>query len=152
MDVTKTRNRFQGDIDGFVSGSMEMAKGGTGSVHTICPVELHINGNRAVSESIGSISIRFSYNGLLFISRLECVDGKWKLLTLEAIYDRDSIIPTLPSFQPGELPVPKGGRESYKCITWVLSQKGFKIKQDLPGVDEPHRYIGLMKEHLEWLF
>ena len=66
MDVTKTRNRFQGDIDGFVSGSMEMAKGGTGSVHTICPVELHINGNRAVSESIGSISIRFSYNGLLY--------------------------------------------------------------------------------------
>jgi hypothetical protein len=68
-----TRNRFQGNIDRFVSGSREMAKDGTGAVHTICPVDLHINDNKALSESTGSISIRFSYNGLLY----DCVSYDW---------------------------------------------------------------------------
>lgn len=160
MDVTKAQTRFQGAIDGFVSGSRDMATGGTGAVHTIRPVEIHINGNKALSESTGSISIRFRHNGLQydcvsstrFISRLECVDGEWKLLTLDAIYDRDYIMPTLPSSGSVDLPLPKDGRESYKCVAWVLSQKGFEVKQDLPGVDDTPSCTRLMEEHLEWLF
>lgn len=137
-----------------------MATGGTGAVHTICPVEVHINGNKALSESTGSINIRFPYMGqqfdlvsfTRFISRLEYVDGGWKLLTLEAIYDRDCITPTLPSSRPVDLPLPKEGRDSYKCVSWVLSQKGFKVKQDLPGVDDPPSCTRLMEESMKWLF
>jgi hypothetical protein len=136
-----------------------MATGGTGAIHTICPVEVHLNANKAVTESTGSISIRFSYNGVQydcvsftrFISRLECVHGDWKLLTLEAIYDRDYIMPTVPPSESVNLPLSENGRESYKCISWVLSQKGFDVKQDLPGVDDPSSCTRLIKEHLEWL-
>lgn len=137
-----------------------MATGGTGAIHTICPVEVQINGNKALSESTGSISIRFRHNGVeydcvsltRFISRLECVDGKWKLLTLEAIYERDYITPTVPSSESVKLPLPKNGRDSYKCIAWVLSQKGFKIKEDLPGVDDPSTCTRLMEDNRNWLF
>ncbi|KAJ5632772.1 hypothetical protein N7490_009111 [Penicillium lividum] len=95
---------FQGNIDGFVSGSKGMATGGTGAVHTICPIETHVHGNKALSESTGSIAIRFQHHGGLFdcvsytrfISRLEVVNGEWKLLTLDAIYERDSIMPVVP--------------------------------------------------------
>ncbi|CAI7670863.1 unnamed protein product [Penicillium pancosmium] len=150
---------FQGDIDGFVAGSEGMTTGGTGAVHTICPVEVHVNGNKALSESTGSISIRFSFNGVeydcvsltRFLSRLEYVDSEWKLLTLEAIYDRDYITPTVPVSVPAEIPLPKEGRASYRCISWLLSQKGFKIKQDLPGVDDPASCTKLMEESLTWL-
>ncbi|KAI5460725.1 hypothetical protein BGZ63DRAFT_454925 [Mariannaea sp. PMI_226] len=161
-DASKTNiniSWFTGDIDGFVAGSRGMAQGGTNALHTICPVEVHVNGKKAVSESTGSITIRFEHNGqefdcvslTRFISRLECVDGEWKLLTLEAIYDRDYISPTTP-FAVSEPILPKGGRKSYKCIAWVLAQKGFAIKQDLAGVDDPASAEALMKQAFDWLF
>jgi hypothetical protein len=157
--VAETTYRFQGDIDGFVAGSKGMARGGTAAVHQIFPVEVYLNGgNKALTESTGSISIRFSYEGAQydcvsstrFISRLENVGGEWKLLTLDAIYDRDSITPVLPR-APVDFPFPPGARESYKCIAWVLSQKGFAIKDNLPGNDSPASCEQLMKEGFEWL-
>lgn len=138
--------RFQGDIDGFVDGSRRMAQGGTGAIHTICPVEVHLNGEKAVSESTGSISIRFEHEGhefdcvsiTRFVSRLQKVTGEWKLLTLEAIYERDYIMSIMPS-PSARLDVPSlsAGRQSYKCIAWLLSKKGFAVAQDLPGTDRP---------------
>ncbi|KAE8370740.1 hypothetical protein BDV27DRAFT_140330 [Aspergillus caelatus] len=133
---------FQGDVDGFVNGSQSMTSRGTGTVHTICPIEVHLMGDKAVTGSTGSISIPFSYEGqqydcnsfTRFISRLQKVDGKWNLLMLEAIYDRDSIASVLPSAQV-DCRIPLGSRESYKCSAWLLGQKGFNIKQDLPAVD-----------------
>ncbi|KAI9367264.1 hypothetical protein BJX61DRAFT_321457 [Aspergillus egyptiacus] len=149
---------YQGDIDGFVRGSEGMATGGTGAVHTICPVEVHLNGDKALSESTGSISIRFPFEGVQydcvsftrFISRLQKIDGHWKLLTLEAIYDRDTITPVLRGTS-ASFPIAAGTRESYKCIAWCLSQKGFKIKEDLPGTDDPASCDKLMKESFDWL-
>ncbi|GKZ95767.1 hypothetical protein AnigIFM59636_009775 [Aspergillus niger] len=149
---------YQGDINGFVRGSEDMAAGGTGAVHTICPVEVHLNGDKALTESTGSISIRFSYEGrqydcvsfTRFISRLQNVDGQWKLLTLEAIYDRDNITPVLPG-TPANIHIAPGTRESYKCIAWLLSQKGFKVKEDLPGGDDPASCDNLMQGAFKWL-
>ncbi len=153
-------SRFQGDIDGFVDGSRRMAQGGTNAIHNICPVEVHLNHDKAVSESTGSISIRFKHEGheydcislTRFVSRLEKVGNEWKLLTLEAIYERDYIRPTFPS--PAAtlaVSLPSGGRESYKCIAWVLSNKGFTIKQDLPGVDRPESCDEFMANSFAWL-
>ncbi|KAJ5756889.1 uncharacterized protein N7511_007071 [Penicillium nucicola] len=149
---------FQGNVDGFVNGSRNMTTGGTGTVHTICPIEVHLNADKALTESTGSISIRFDYQGqqydclsfTRFISRLQKVDGQWKLLTLEAIYDRDSITSVLPSAHV-DFGISPGSRASYKCIGWLLSQKGFKIKQDLPGVDDPSSCVKLMDGSFRWL-
>lgn len=135
-----------------------MATGGTGAMHTICPIEVHLKGNKALTESTGSISIRFEHLGNVydcvsftrFISRVECIDGEWKLLTLEAIYNRDSITPVIPC-TPVDFHLRKSSRESYKCIDWVLSQKGFKVKLDLPGVDDPIAVSRLMDEESHWL-
>lgn len=135
-----------------------MATSGTGALHTICPVEVHFHGEKAISESTGSISVRFQHEGVLldcvsytrFISRLEFVGNEWKLLTLDAIYDRDLITPVVPQ-KAVEFHFPDNARESYRCISWVLAQKGFSIKQDLPGVDNPASCTQLMETNLQWL-
>ena len=135
-----------------------MARSGTGAVHTICPVEVHLHGKKALSESTGSISIRFQHDGThfdcvsytRFISRLEFVGDEWRLLTLEAIYDRDLITPVIPQ-RTAEFHFPKNARKSYRCISWVLSQNGFSIKQVLPGIDDPTSCAQLMEASFKWL-
>ncbi|KAL5335040.1 hypothetical protein BJX70DRAFT_401927 [Aspergillus crustosus] len=136
-----------------------MVTGGTGALHSISPVEVQVNGDRALTKSTGSVSTRFTYKGrsydsvsiTRFISRLERVAGQWKLLTLEAIYDRDAITPVLPGATGDSLPDPQTARESYKCISWVLGLRGFEIKPDLPGVDDPESCARLMEESRRWL-
>ncbi|KAJ5096627.1 hypothetical protein N7456_007348 [Penicillium angulare] len=160
-DASKTRidiTWFQGDIDGFVSGSEGMVADGTNAIHTICPVEIHLNGKKALTESTGSISIRLQHGGESFecvsynrfISRLELVGDEWKLLSLEAIYIRDFITPVIPE-RTARFDLPENTRESYKCIAWVLSQKGFTVKQDLPGADDPASCARFMDANFTWL-
>lgn len=137
-----------------------MVQGGTGAVHSLCPVEVHLNGSKALSTSTGNIQVRFDHDGneydcisyTRFISCLERVDGAWKILSLECIYDRDMIHPVVPLEKPVSLPVNNERcRPSYKCLDWVLSRKHFKIKQDLPGSDLPESVAALMSERFFWL-
>jgi hypothetical protein len=125
-----------------------MSSGGTNALHKICPIEVSISssGTRAISESSGSITARFSQNNMQydctslcrFISRFERVEGQWKLLTLEAIYVRDLIAPAFPGKGESGLVVEglEERRESYRYLGWLLAQKGFEIRGDLPGVDD----------------
>jgi hypothetical protein len=148
-------------VDGFVSGSQEMAQRGASSSHTICPVVIHFDEKheKALSESTGSINSRFHVDGhdydcasyARFISRLEKVNGEWKILTLEAVYDRDTITPALPMFStPAKFDM-EGHRDSYRCIGWLLAGKGFEINRDLPGTDRPESVTRLMHEAFTWL-
>ncbi len=151
--------RFQGNIDGFVAGSQKMAASRARPMHTISPVEVHLRGKRAVTESTGSILVRFKHEGVeydctsytRFISRLEQVEGDWKILTLEAIYDRDTIQPVKPEGAAAKALVLDKARPSYQCLSWLLSQSGFKIDQTLPGVDIPGSGEELVSSCLSWL-
>jgi hypothetical protein len=148
-------------VDGFVSGSKEMAQRGASSSHTICPVVIHFDKKheKALAESTGSINSRFCIDGhdydcasyARFISRLEKVNGEWKLLTLDAIYDRDTITPALPMLStPAKFDM-EGHRDSYRCIGWLLAGKGFEVNRDLPGTDRPGSVTNLMDEAFIWL-
>ena len=140
--ANKRYTRFHGDIDGFVVAPRQMASDGTAAIHTLSPVEIHRNDSEAVSESTGSISTRFKQvdaefdcvSFTRFVSRLECVKGNWKLLTLEAIYERDHTMEVIPSACPA-ISLPQVPRNSYRSTSLVLSQKGFSIKQHLPEND-----------------
>lgn len=138
-----------------------MAQGGASSTHTICPVEIHFDDKRvkALAESTGSINSRFRMDGheydcasyARFISRLERVNGEWKMLTLEAIYDKDTITPALPMVSaPAKFDM-EGHRDSYRCIGWLLAGKGFQVNRDLPGTDRPESVTKFMDESFTWL-
>ena len=134
-----------------------VAKGAKGK-HSISPLEIHKSGNKAVSDSTGVISARFEHEGVeydlisyaRFVSRLERLDTEWKMLTLEAIYEKDTIQPVVPNTSKATFDL-GDSRASYKCLSWVLAQKGFSIDQDLPGPDVPGSTEKLMEGHLEWL-
>ncbi len=136
-----------------------MASSGASSSHVISPAEVHLNGDRAVSESSGTILARFTHNGRAydcvsygrFISRLERENSKWKLLTLEVIYDKDLIQPVLPGPGLDTISLDPASRASYQCLAWVLSNNGFSIDQALPGTDIPGSGEKLIAECLSWL-
>lgn len=136
-----------------------MAAGGSRSVHNISPALVRMNAERALAESVGSILVRFDYKGVeydltsytRFISRLERVDSQWKLLTLEALYEKDAIVPVLPNTKCLDFTPPDNSRESYKCLSWLLSQNGFTIDPTLPGADCPGSSETVIEEGVRWM-
>ena len=132
----------------------------TSSSHSVCPVEIRIRGRRAVSESTGSIMARFEHKGALydctsfgrFISRLELERRRWKLITLEVIYDRDTIYPVTPTLESKVICLDLNARLSYRCLAWVLDQNGFSINQDLPGTDRPGSGAVVIRSCIDWLY
>jgi hypothetical protein len=114
---------------------------------------------KALAESTGCINYRFRIDGhdydcasyARFLSWLEKVNGEWKMLRLEAIYDRDTITPALPMLMPPAKFHMEGHRDSYRCIGWLLASKGFEVNRHLPGTDRPESVTKLMDKSLSWL-
>jgi hypothetical protein len=166
--LAHTTERFSGTVDAFVAASQRMLASGTLSTHTIQPAEVEINGNKAIAASTGSVSVRATVDGVeyemvslvRFHSRLVlCPDDSqqwtWKLVSLEAVYDRDYVIPTThsgvtQSNPPIEIAV--DARESYKYLEWLLGNRGFFIARDLPGLDDESSVRKVMDEAQEWLW
>ena len=158
-------HRFSGTINGFVAGSQRMVASGTISSHTIQPAEIEINGDKALAASTGSVAVRAVVDGVeyemvslvRFYSRLSFCktdsESAWKLLTLEAVYDRDYVIPLDVSAKHSTpaIEVPPGARESYKYLDWMLSKRGFAIARDLPGLDDMESVQKVMDEAQVWL-
>jgi hypothetical protein len=145
-----------------------MASGGTEATHLIIPVEIHYNasGSKAVSESVGSITVHFSQADVQFdcmswarfVSKLQNVEGVgWRLCSLEAVYLRDSITPVVPGDtakvekEIHEMLRTGVGRETYKCLALVLQNGGFKVGDDMPGVDDPQSVKKCMEKVFEWI-
>jgi hypothetical protein len=141
-----------------------MSKGGTASLHTIQPVEVITNKNKAVSISTGSVNVRIISDGVevdvvswvRFVTKLTQLEGstgpEWKMLTFDAIYDRDSVSPTQPQTEKIlTVDLPTGARPSYKYLDWSLSKQGFTIRKDLPGTDDAKEMNILLEETEKWL-
>lgn len=159
-------HRFSGTIDGFVAGSQRMVASGTVSSHTIQPAEVEINGDKALAASTGSVAVRAVVDGVeyemvslvRFYSHLYCcktdAGATWKLLTLEAVYDRDYVIPIEFSAQHLKVVIelPPGARESYKYLDWMLGKRGFTIARDLPGLDDKESVQKVIDDAQAWLW
>jgi hypothetical protein len=136
-----------------------MSRGSASTSHAIQPVEVHVNGAKAVAESAGTIHARFNFEGVpydctsygRFLSRLEKDGDEWKMCSLEVIYDKDTIQPVTPGGASKNITLNPEARESYKCLDWVLAQNGYAIDRGLPGTDQPGSGDKLMKESFAWL-
>lgn len=173
VHLNLTRNlrmsiRYQGDIDGFVAESRNMAEQGSSSIHTINPVQITLNGDKAFSVSVGSIISRFSKDEIdydlvsqcRFLSRLERAgdDARrgWKMLSMEVIYVHDAIMPAVPAelredvysvIAEGRAP-----RESYRGLAYVLGEMGYQVKDTLPGTDDQSSVEAVLQRNQSWLY
>lgn len=73
------------------------------------------------------------------------------MLTLEVIYERDSIIPVLPETSPVRPFELKCSRQSYRCLAWFLAQKGYEVNEQLAGLDCPESVDSFMDDQYRWL-
>ena len=141
-----------------------MASKGSSALHVINPVEVEIKGSKAFSISVGNITARFTsekseyelVSNCRFLSRLQRIDGPggpvWKLLTMEVIYVHDSIVPVVPESGSFDVKnVDSTMRKSYKFLSWLLAEKGNKVSNNLPGVDDEESVKDVMGRSSEWL-
>lgn len=105
---------------------------------------------------------RFEYEGHEFdkvsdirlISQLEKVQDEWKILSLEAIYIRDRLVPTAP-LPPDAVPSFEGVdkfRKSYRYGTWLLTTTvGLTVSDSLPGEDDPESVTKVLDKNRAWI-
>ena len=157
--------RFHGNIDGFIAASSKVVSKTINTIHSLNPTEIDICGAKALSESFCTMTSRFEHHGFDYdkvstvrlISRLEKLEASrdlaWKLLTLDCIYIRDSIIAvtpqpadTIPSFEGSEK-FPK----AYRYSAWLLSTIGIKSRDDLPREDDPQSVAKVFTANEAWM-
>ena len=157
--------RYNGDIDGFIGASSKVVSRKINTIHSINPTEVEIRGAKALSVSFCNMTSRFEHCGFEYdkvsvvrlVSRLERLDlsqgSAWKLLTLECLYIRDSIIAatpqppdTIPSFKEAE----KFPR-AYRYSAWLLSRIGIESRNDLPQEDNRESITEVFDRNQEWI-
>jgi hypothetical protein len=137
---------FHGTGREFAAASRDMLERGRHSLHLITPTHLRVNGDRALSESLGEIHNRSSIEGVevdtimycRFFSRVRRTEDGWRLASFDGIYHKDVIAPVI----PGErLPVDwermMSLRPSYRVWAYMISLRGYEIGQNELGDDRP---------------
>jgi hypothetical protein len=150
---------YQGSGNGFVDGSAAMALGGVPSRHRLSPPVVRIAGDRAaislpiIIENYATVNdvecVLSTYARHLY--RLERFDGAWKIVRLDAIYERDELTSSIPGqtarIDPSEL---EGLRSPYRLLAWKLRGAGYEVPQDLPGDDRPEEVARIYGEAFAW--
>ncbi len=150
---------FNGSGPEFVAGSIDMAERGVFAKHRLSPVLVTLAGDRAVAslgvtidipKVIDGVDLILSAHGRL-IYRTERRDEVWRIFSLDCIYVRDELMPsilgTTVTIDPAEV---EGFRSSYRNLAYCLMKTGYEIDQNLPGEDRPETVEKLMSAINRW--
>ncbi|MCW3066052.1 MAG: hypothetical protein JWN32_3224 [Solirubrobacterales bacterium] len=140
---------FEGSADEFVARSTAMSDQGDRASHRLSPPAVYTSGARAVIELPMSAQLRTGADGVegdlvstgRLLYRVESRAGEWRIASLDAIYERDSLVPAPPGANPtidtDEL---ASLRRAYRLLAYHLGRRGYTIAQDLCGDDQPELY------------
>ena len=151
---------FNGTGADFVTESEAMSDRGDKGLHRMSPPVVHLDGDRAVVEVGAAIefgvvldgveAVLTSYARLLY--RTQKRSDSWRIVSLDPIYERDSVVPTVPGaalrLDPGAL---SKFRQSYRLLAYNLSTRGYTVATDLYGDDQPESVAGPYGETFAWL-
>jgi hypothetical protein len=136
-----------------------MARTGN-SKHWVFPAYARVTGDRATVESPAKIFSRTTVEGVevdfhaycRFFSRAVRVEGSWKLMSFDVLFERDELRPvhagTALPVDPAQL---AGLRPSYRFLTWIQSTRGVTVSQDLLGDDRPAELDAFHQGETTWL-
>lgn len=146
--------------EAYVEATREfMGRVGNGK-HWVFPAFAQIAGDRATVESPAMIFSRTRLDGVevdfhvfcRFFSRAVRVDGVWKLISFEVLFERDIMKPVNPSER---LPVDWSRletlRQSYKFLAWIQQSRGVVVNPDLLGDDRPDELAAFHAGEDRWL-
>jgi hypothetical protein len=137
---------YAGPVAGFLDEtieSFEKRKPGEGSKHWFGNQRAWVKGDRALLESDAQVQGRTNYAGHMFdftlyirlYDRMERRQGEWRILRMDAIYDKDRLDPVL----AGTIPAGffdgvdlTGPGAAVALMRWRLAKRGGKVPADLP--------------------
>jgi hypothetical protein len=137
---------YSGPVAGFLDEtikSFEGRKPGEGSKHWLGNSRVWVKGERALLESDAMVLGRNRFEGHLFdftlyirlYDRIERRQGDWRILRMDAIYDRDRLDPVIPGSVPAsffEGVDMTGPFAAIGLMRWRTAKRGGKIPEDLP--------------------
>jgi hypothetical protein len=150
---------FSGTGNDFVDGSIDMARRNVLARHRLGPVRVRLNGDRALASLSGIIDIPAKLLGVevqlssyvRFLYRAERRAGRWRIVSLDAIYVRDEFTTAIPGLslpvQPADL---AGFRPTYRMLSYLLRSQGYQVNSNLPGEDRPETVAALEREIRDW--
>jgi hypothetical protein len=153
-------NWYRGNADGFVDASRRQYDAGRRATHRLSPPVVLIRGSRALTETAVALETRNMVDGvecdltsyLRLLSRVEHRAGGWRLMTLSAIYERDTLTPVIPGQNPTlDLDLLAAQRPSYRFLAYVQKRIGWPSHDDLPGDDQPDLVATVHNANNSWL-
>jgi hypothetical protein len=137
---------YSGPVAAFIEHTIEaVAKGKVGEKstrHWLGNYRVWLNGDRALLETDTMVLNRDRFKGHLFdytlyirlYDRMERRDGVWRILRMDAIYDKDRLDPVIAGSLPPDFfgDVPTSGPDAAMGFTrWRFAQRGTPFPSDL---------------------
>jgi hypothetical protein len=160
-DATVRLSWFRGSGADFVTESQKMVSRGDASIHRLGPPVVEQHADKAFVELPAVIEVRTEVDGveadLASAARL-CYrvrrehDGTWLIRALDPIYERDTLTPSHPGdvLLIGPADVARF-RSAYRFLSYVLSQRGYDVDDDLHGDDRPESIARFYQAAHDWL-
>jgi SnoaL-like domain len=151
---------FRGGGAAFVEASRKIAGGPTLSFHSMSPAVVTISGDRAVAETACTLHGMTELDGVdvalvgyaRLLWRALRLEDRWLIAGLRAMYVSDMLLPRNPSRVPQvDDDVLRTFRPSYKYLSYIITQSGRPIQDDLPGIDRPETVAALRDAEQQWL-
>jgi len=137
---------FQGSFKDFIRVTQEGWAKGVSILHFLGGSAIDLAGDRAIAQTKMTISQRGPVEGVMcdvvctgrFYDFVVKVDGEWKLLHRQPIYEKDRIDPVDPAarltLDPGRLAqMPEG----YRHLAYIQTGIGYQVKMDMPMLKGP---------------
>jgi hypothetical protein len=151
---------FDGSGPEFVEASRAMAERGDQALHRLGPPVVEMVGERALVEmsavievrtNLGDVEVDLASAARLYY-RVERRGGRWLVVALDPVYERDTLTPAHPGVALAVGPSDVAAhRPSYRFLTHVLTARGYPIAQDLHGDDRPAEVAAFVDAALAWL-
>ena len=151
---------FNGTGFDFTDRSKMMSESGFRPTHRPSPPVVHLQGDRAVLELPIAVEARVPLNGIetdltsytRLLYQVECHDQQWKIMVLNCIYERDTILPAMPGTTLSlDLELLAKFRPSYRCVAYHIATGGRTMMDDLYGDDQPDRVKALYESAFAWM-
>ena len=156
---------YSGPVAAFIEQTIESAAkrkpGGKSTRHSLGNYRIWLNGDRALLETDTMVMNRDRFGGYLFdytiylrlYDRMERRGGDWRILQMDAIYDKDRLDPVIPGSVPTDFfdGVQFDGPDAAIGFTrWRIEKRGGQIPASLAigGTDSEKK---LRTEAETWL-
>ncbi|WP_405590269.1 nuclear transport factor 2 family protein [Streptomyces sp. NBC_01190] len=149
-------------FDGTAVEYIEVSKrafGHTPSNHRLGLPVIDVNDTRAIAEVPMIIEMRGTFRGvetdltahLRMLHRAARGADGWRLAASVAIFDHDTMTPAIPGTAPTLTPDDlQGARPSYRMLALWMTERGYTVAADRPGIDRPAELTTLYDDAYAW--